>query len=504
MGDKCKLRDYQEDLIKNARAALKTHKRIIVQAQVGSGKTLVFSYLSKMAAEKGNTVLILSNRTELLLQSGGSLLRVGVEAEYISPKHKKIPSGNVVVAMAQTLRRRIEKPDWQEWIKKVSLCILDEAHTSDSDFIFDYISPECYVMGFTATPKRSGKQKQLGLLYNTIIEAVETQTLIDRGFLCNARYFTVDAPDLSGVGYNQSTGDYKEREMGDVFDSPRIYAGVINNWKKICPGSKTLCFCSSQEHTIKTAIEFEKAGVPCKYLISGFSKDDSGYDLWRSSSRLTGTRSDVLKEFHENKFPVLINNGILVAGYDEPGIETVIMNRATLSLTTYIQCLGRGSRPFSGKEYFNVLDFGGNVARHGLYENKFEWSLWYDSKEGGGVMMTKECPLFEKDKNGKSGCGRLIPITYGECPFCHYVFATPQEIREVELSELINGEFKFKDMTPQQLSAYAELHGYKKSWVFRKLFYSSEDKRQFAQGMRTLGYNYKFIYRTYERLTNFK
>jgi hypothetical protein len=170
------------------------------------------------------------------------------------------------------------------------------------------------------------------------------------------------------------------------------------------------------------------------------------------------------------------------------------MLRATLSETLYDQCIGRGSRLYNGKKFFRILDFGGNVARHGLFERKKVNSLWHDYKEGSGVVMTKECPPLEKDKEGKNGCGRLIHISYPECPFCKYIFKTKEEVRDIELREIIGGEFKFRDMSAIQLRAYAELNGYPARWMWRQLWIGNEEK-DFRRGLRELGYQNNFIYR---------
>lgn len=498
---KVRLRDYQQELVSKIHEALKTKKYILVQAGVGSGKTVVFSHLAKEYSSIGLKVCILSNRTELLMQSGGSLERIGVKCEYVSPRHKNIPEGLVVSSMAQTLRRRAEDGEWLEWMKSVDVYIIDEAHMDDASFIFDKIRHDAKVIGFSATPKRSGKQRQLGLDYEEIVSAISIKELIAKDFLCPARYFTLDAPDLTGVKYNPATGDYQEKSMGNIFDSPKRYEGLLENWQRICPDSKTIVFCASQVHAIKTALEFEKAGVEVRYIISGIPKDDEDYHFMEETSRLTGKRKELIQAFKDNKFKVLVNAQILTAGFDCPDVETIVMNKATLSPATYIQAIGRGSRPAPGKDHFKVLDFGDNVHRLGLYENDRTWSLWHETKEGGGVPMTKECGCNGKDRNGNEGCGRLIPITMGVCPFCSYSFMTPEELRKVELREIVDGKFEFKDMTPKQMAAYCELQGYSKNYLFRQLYYGAEDRRQFVQGMRELGYDWKFSYFTYDRLS---
>ena len=210
-----KLRDYQEVGITRLRNALTNHKHVIFSACVSYGKTVIMSFMAKGAVEKGNKVLIVSHRSELMTQTGGTLERVGIQAEYISPKHRNIPKGLVVSAMAQTLRRRLEKPEWVEWVKSVSLCLIDEAHSSDADYLFESgLLDDKYVVGLTGTPMRSGNQRQLGMNYEEIVETAQIQDMMDRGNITKLRTFTVDAPDLSKVNTDYRTGDFDSRQMG--------------------------------------------------------------------------------------------------------------------------------------------------------------------------------------------------------------------------------------------------------------------------------------------------
>lgn len=497
--EEIKLRDYQIKLVEKSREALKRNKHIIVQAATGAGKTFCFSYLAKLSTQKGRKVVILSNRVELLIQSEGSLRRLGVEAEYISPSHKKVPTGNCIVAMAQTLRARFGKPEWKEFLQSVDILIVDEIHMQDANYLLESdIFKDKFVLGFTATPRRGGKQRQLGLDFAEIVDAVTTQDLIDGGYLVPAVHYTLDAPDLSKLTeINPMTGDYNETSMAALFDNPKMYAGVIENYKTLTPDTKAIVFCCNQTHAIQTCLEFENTGISARFLVSGLKKTDKGYDLFKNNQHLTGKRKTIVEEFGEGKFQVLCNASILTTGFDCPSIETVIVNRATQSLALWMQIIGRGSRTYTGKTHFNILDFGDNVKRHGAYELERKWSVWHDTKEGGGVPMTKECPIDQEDNKGKTGCGRLIHIGYSECPFCGYIFKTPEELRIVELSKIVDG-FELKDMTPKQLVAYAELKHYNKYWVFRKIYEGSEDRRQFVAAMKQLGYDYKFIYRTYD------
>ena len=496
------LRPYQQKFISDISEAMRMFKHCLCQAQGGFGKTYCFSYLAVKTSAKGNNILILSNRSELLLQSGGSLCNMGAEVEYISPKHRKVPTGRIVVAMAQTLRMRYEKPEWGEYLKSVDLLIIDEAHYNEFNFILECgIFDKKWVLGFTATPKRSGKMKQMGLDYECIVLGTKTDELIRLGNLVPARYFTLDAPDLSKVEIDPKDGDYSSRGLQNVYDTPERYNGLVSEYKRLTPNTSAVCFCSNQLHAIRTCMELNEAGISAKYLISGIAKGKDGYELYMDTKHLTGKREDVVSEFRGREYLILVNSGIVVAGFDAPNIVNVIWNTATMSWSRFIQGTVRGSRPFLGKEFFYVLDFGGNVARHGTYEEERKFSLWHTPQEGNGVAPTKVCDKTKVDKEGKHGCGRLILSTYQQCPFedCGFIFKTDKEIREIQLQEVIGGKTKFTEMSAIELKAYAELNNNSMHWVYRMLYIGGGDIG-FRKGMKELGYSGKFIWMTLERI----
>jgi type I site-specific restriction endonuclease len=73
--------------------------------------------------------------------------------------------------------------------------------------------------------------------------------------------------------------------------------------------------------------------------------------------------------------------GILTTGFDEPTVETIILNRATKSLTLYYQMIGRGSRKLPNKDNFTVIDLGNNAARFGLWSEAVNWQHIFKSPE---------------------------------------------------------------------------------------------------------------------------
>lgn len=422
-----KLRPYQETMVSEIRKALAGYRRVIVQLPTGGGKTALASEVARLAVARGRKVLIVSNRTEIFSQNGGSFERAGMEVSYISPRQRNIPDNTVCCAMAQTLKRRVEKEEWVRWVKTFDFVFIDEAHTCDADFIFGYLEEKCYVIGLTATPSRGGHQRQLGDMYKAMVTGVTVKELISSGFLTPARHFSVAAPKLEGVEFNSSSGDYSGTGLARCFEKKKLYTGLVQEWLRLAEGRKTLIFCVSARQAIDLTKEFNLFDVKARYLLSGSFDDDSDY---------SGSRSDTLEAFRRGEFDVLVNVGIAIAGLDIPEINCVVLNYATVSITKYLQSIGRASRVASGKDDFIILDCGENYRRLGRYDDDREWSLWHYEGQSNGQMTYKLCDASEKNAEGVFGCGQMVPSPCKVCPACGRKFITSQDEFQMHLEEI--------------------------------------------------------------------
>ena len=511
-----KLRNYQAEIVQDIRDNMKKGvKAILTQLPTGGGKTIIFSYIAQSASEKDKRVLILTDREELLKQAGGALKKFGINCSYIKAGSKFIDyRKNLYVAMSQTLRNRIGVAEWRDFIKNdVDLIIIDEAHIQEFNYLFeDGILKGKNVLGFTATPSRSGKMRQLGTDYEKLIRGAEPKDLIDLGYLLNCDIYEFEAPDLSGLATNSISGDYNENSMFKRFDKPNLYAGLVKNYQKYTPGKKMLVFCCNVEHAIKTTIELNQAGYSAKFVCSErtepkannqnslFEGDADKAEMAKYNEKLkdylffkenytkfSGTRKQVFDGFANNDFQILVNVDIATKGYDCPDIEVVAVYRATNSLTLWLQMVGRGSRLAEeiGKSHFTVFDFGGNKERLGGYDDNREWSLWHETKKGGGgVPPLKECGINSKGKAITSGneiekgCKRLIMASIQLCPFCGFKYPDKKDLKEVELTlEEIKDEQgvslavkSFPDMSWDELEKYRKLKKHKNAWLWRQLW----------------------------------
>lgn len=477
----------------------------MAQAPTGAGKTIIFSHIAQKVAAKGKRVLILTNRQELLMQTGGALNEFGLSPFYIQSSAKFLNFNcNVYVAMVKTLSNRLKSAMWRNWIRdNIDLVIIDEAHLQDFNPIFESgILDDKHVIGFTATPKRSGKMRQLALDYEEIVSTTTVSELIERGYLVSDDYSGVKGVNLDDVKYDHAKGDYSSSDLFQRFNTPKLYAGVVKNWMELAHHSHTLVFCVNIEHVIHTCEEFRKNGIDARFIVSKMSQPkepeksaEAGkwarygekmrlYDLYKKGfGEWSGERSYIVNKFNRREFPVLINAGILTTGYDCPRLETIIVNRATSSLTLWLQMIGRGARPWPGKTHFNLLDFGENADRLGHYTSPQGWGLWHETTKEGGIAPVKLCGLDNNGKRIKSrgekpGCKRMIHASITICPFCGFMYPK-SKLKEIDLQTLMYDSNQYKavatkkisDMDIDELHAYFQIKRHRTPWLWRQLYF---------------------------------
>ena len=469
------LRGYQKRAVNETRLALKRYRRVILQLPTGGGKGVMLGAISSMCLEKGNSILILAHSEEIIGQDAGHCRKWGADTAVVLAKTKKIPVLPCVCMMAQTAKQRAKKQDWYFWLRSFTMVILDECHRAEFDFIFDILPESTFVMGLSASPARYGQQRQLGLDYGAVVTGPSVKELIDDGYLCKCRLFSLDAPSLDNVEWSSARGDYNLGQMAAQFQSRARYVGAVDNYQRICPGEKCLVFCCSSEQTIELTKEFCSRGIDAKYCLSGDFDDDEEY---------SGERKDVIDAFARGDFPVLVNFGLFTTGLDIPDIKVVMLMFSTTSLVKYLQCLGRASRPAPGKNgEFICLDFGLNFERLGRYEDDREWGVWHKQGAGGGVAPVKECPQ----------CHKLIAVQYQDCPFCGYHFPTKQETYHAELQEIAE---KNDVETVEGYVSRMKLDGKNTNWILVNVCIKNSDnmKTAFMQAADVLGLDHKYWY----------
>lgn len=487
-----KLRHYQQRAKNNCRTAFnKGCKAIILEAPTGSGKTVTFADIAKSAVELGNRVIVVVDRKELLDQATEKLKLYGLLPEIITGGNKSINYAALCyVATVQTLKKRK--------FPEASIVIVDEAHKQIFDEVaLKYKEQGSLVIGATATPMRKGKaMTQLSSIYDDLISATSIKELIKEGFLVPARTF---GKKINLEGVKQKKGDYDLNAMFDIYNKPFLYTGLTDKYQEHCPNTKAICFNINIKHSIATRDAFRAVGISAEHIDGHTTKNE---------------RERLLREFKQGKYKVLCNVDILTTGFDEPSLETIIINRRTKSVSLFLQMCGRGSRPFfnpfatNKKEFFNILDMGGNTAEHGFWEKEREFSLTHKVGNGGGVAPVKNCPepkIVEFNGGFKQldwlsltlqdrknfGCGAMVHASVPYCPECNYIFPKKKRAEvEATFSELNNPEGlpdhlrkPFNEMTFDELTQVQQIKGYKMNWILNQFPNTEENLQNYANFM---------------------
>jgi len=403
------LRPYQSEAV----AAVYEHLRTrddnpCVVIPTGGGKTPVIATICRDAVGPWNgRVVILAHVKELLEQAADKLRHIAPDVPvgiYSAGLKRKDLGYAVTIAGIQSIYQRACD------LGPVDLLIVDEAHLIPPDgegmyrqFIADakVVNPLARVIGLTATPFRmkSGPICEPGNILNHVCFEVGVRELIVQGFLSPLRT-KAGLQKVSTDDLHVRAGEFVASEVEDLMDSDALVEGAC---AEIVEHTKdrfaTLIFSSGIRHG-QHIVEVLKSkhGVEC-----GFVSGDTP----------AGVRSSILDRFRSGSLKYLCNVNVLTTGFDAPHIDCVALVRPTMSPGLYYQMVGRGFRLHPGKADCLVLDFGGNVLRHGPVD---AIRIATDDR-GEGEAPAKECPQ----------CHALIAAGYQTCPECGHQFPEPNK-----------------------------------------------------------------------------
>ncbi len=322
------LRNYQQECINTIQS--KSPGRYLIQMATGLGKTVTFANIPRRGR-----MLILSHREELVRQP----LKYfdcprGVE---MAGEHAA-PMDEIVSASVQTITRRLDRfyPD------EFDIIVCDEAHHSPSPTyrrIFEHFNPRL-LLGFTATPNRSDSVR-MDDIYEDIIFERDLRWGIKNGYLSDILCRRVNIGyDLSAV--RSRMGDYAPGELDKAMDGTAD--AIAQTYSEMARGA-TLIFAVSVNHANEIADR-----IPDAVVVTGE----------------TPNRSAIVEAFTRGEIPCIVNCMVFTEGTDIPRVETVIIARPTQSESLYVQMVGRGLRPYPGKQHLNLIDCVGVTGKASL------------------------------------------------------------------------------------------------------------------------------------------
>ena len=406
------LRDYQQRAIDQLYAWFREnqHGHPCLCMPGGSGKSVVIAAIVRDAIKQWpeTRVLMLVHSKELIEQNYNKLMAIWPNAPagiYSAALNKRIIGEPITYAGIGSVAKRASQ------LGHIDLCIIDEAHSISNAETGQYrsllndlfeINPHMRIIGLTASPYRLGQglvTEGEKALFADIIEPVTIEELVYKKHLYPLRS-KLTQHKLSTDGLHKRQGDYIASEMEARFNTSDHNQSIVSEIiRRGYDYRHWLIFCSGVAHSEDIAAEFNRQGIKAESLSGKASK---------------GERERKIADFEAGSIKALCNVGILTTGYDFPDLDLIAFLRATASPGLYLQMAVRGSRIKSHTDHCLVLDFVGNVARHGpitaIQPPKAK-------SKGGGEVPTKACP----------DCGEVLISFARECPVCGYQFGNKEE-----------------------------------------------------------------------------
>lgn len=433
-------RPYQEKWIRECLYSLKDFQSTMGQLPTGGGKTICFNEITRRCQLKNYRVLILAHREELIKQAQEKLFRhCGVRAGIIQGRTRSDYSLPVQVASVQTLKGRPKPPN-------IKLIITDEAHHAKAKSyksIYEHY-PDAYHLGVTATPIRANGEG-FEDVYKDMITGPQIREMEDMGFLCPANMFHNPIHYSRLKSLDVSRGDYNEKQLSQLMNNEKRILDAVETWGAYARGQQTIAFAVDVAHSKRIVAAFKSKGVRAEHMDGKTPKD---------------VRKRLIRDFSNRKIQYLSNVGIATEGTDIPVIECVQLLRPTMSLSLYLQMVGRGARLFPGKKNYTLLDHANSIWEHGYPNDDREWSL-------KGV---------EKKRKSKNPVQRQFKMIL---PDGRESIVTPQTIPEglkgIRLVPLNSKDRSFLKMRKfTELLKLGQTKQYKPGWAFARFM---EDQR---------------------------
>lgn len=390
-------RDYQLELIDNVRKCVAAgNRRIVVQSETGSGKTMVMSHITEAAVAKGKSVLILAHMRELVSQTSRKLSQYGVEHGVIMAGELNDKYSPVQVSSKDTLISRIKAGRME--LPKADLVMVDEGDRAMGLYYSQLVDRyTCPTLFFTATPC-DGEGYGMGDFADAMVCGPPPSWLIANGYLVPSRVWAPPGPNLKGIRYD--SGGLAGRAVMSRIMKPQVVGDIISHWEKHGKGRPTVLFARNIDHSTFLRDRFRDAGYRSEHV----DKD--------TPSEGPGSRQECFQGLARGDVDVLCNVGILEAGVDIPEISCVILASPDRSIRRYRQRIGRGKRPCGDKKDLYILDHAGTCRYLGMPDEDIEWVL--DSR-----LRVKTGPKKKGEKK-QITCLQCYCVYQGQlnCPSC--------------------------------------------------------------------------------------
>lgn len=407
------LYDYQELMLHRIEAQLslpsdrtvrlkegmrvKAGKSVMVQMPTGTGKTYVMAAVMSRFRAKGE-IWVVAHRRELVEQMKGTLLRFGIDCDACA-----VHTGSICVRVmsVQWLARNVHRIE-----NHPELIVIDEAHHSLAPTyqLMWTAFPEALKLGFTATPCRL-KTAPFTSLYDVLLTSWSIKQFIAQGRLSLYDYVvcgkdSAEQLAVDSLGKRGSDGDYSIAEMEEKLDAAPSIARLYGSIERFAPGKKGIVYAVSIRHAWHIAQFYRSKGLSAVAIDSKSPAEE---------------RAQIVEDFRQGRIRCLVNVNLFDEGFDCPDVEFIQMARPTLSLSKYLQMVGRGLRVHPDKKLCVLIDNVGLYRLFGLPDAERDWMQTFLGEAAGrGKLMrhrTESMHPVHHDMVVIMNHSRLLPLT---------------------------------------------------------------------------------------------
>jgi len=349
--------DFQERILEALAAArVGGHRRNLVVAATGTGKTMVAAFDYRRLCHSGQPrprLLFLAHRHELLEQARASFRDVLRDQNFgeildggSTPSRYDHCFATIQTVYRRNLPTQVGPAFWH-------LVVLDECHHIEATTyrgVMNQLTPEL-LLGLTATPERADGLDILPWFEGRTTCEIRLWEALSQQLLAPFTYYGVkDSVDLDRVAWVR--GSYDLGELARLYDSNDQRAALVLEQFRSHYGdlskARALGFCISTAHARFMAEFFGAHGVSALAVLGTSDVEE---------------RRTARERLNTGEVQILFTCDLYNEGVDLPFVDCLLMLRPTESVTLFLQQLGRGLRLHDGKETCLVLDFIGRAHR---------------------------------------------------------------------------------------------------------------------------------------------